>query len=299
LRYAARAVYGQDTNMMSGVIAAAVVAHVPTLSREEITPEFQATLVQGARRLGRELRLLKPDLWVIASTHWVSTFNWFATCHAEHEGLCVADEAPDLIPGTRYAYRGDAEFGAALVDAWKQCGIPAARNESPHYAWDYGTFVPLSHLDPAAEVPVVGIPVVMMADEVECMRAGAAIHATAQRLNRRVIFLASTALTHALVRGRHFMPTPERMEADSLFIDQLTRGAVHEAISGFSNYSRLAVAEMGGRALATLLGVLQALTESGISLQGKQYGDYAQSSGSGNANVLVAPPPIFASIGGA
>ena len=39
---------------MNGVIAAAVVAHVPTLSRAEITPDFQTTLVQGEHRLGRE-----------------------------------------------------------------------------------------------------------------------------------------------------------------------------------------------------------------------------------------------------
>ena len=38
---------------MSGVVAAAVVAHVPTLSRAEITPDFQRTLVDGERRLGR------------------------------------------------------------------------------------------------------------------------------------------------------------------------------------------------------------------------------------------------------
>ena len=84
---------------MSGVIAAAVIPHVPTLSRREITPDFQHTLVDGERELGRHLRSLAPDLWVIASTHWVSTFNWFATCQARHEGTCVADEAPDLIPG--------------------------------------------------------------------------------------------------------------------------------------------------------------------------------------------------------
>ena len=83
---------------MSGITATGIVAHVPTLSRAEITPEFQNTLVEGERRLGERLRALKPDLWVVVSTHWVSTFNWFATLQVNHEGICVADEAPDLIP---------------------------------------------------------------------------------------------------------------------------------------------------------------------------------------------------------
>ena len=281
---------------MSGVIAAAVVAHVPTLSRREITPHFQHTLVDGELELGRDLRSLKPDLWVVASTHWVSTFNWFATCQPQHEGTCVADEAPDLIPGMPYRYRGDPDFAVAVVDEWKRLEIPAARNDSPHYEWDYGTFVPLSHLDPGGEVAVVGVPVVLMADHAECVRAGAAIHATAQRLGRRAVFLASTALSHALVRGRHFMPTPERVDADQRLLSQLKRGAIDEVIAGFGNYSRVAVAEMGGRALATLLGVTKALSDEGVGLEGRQYGGYAQSSGSGNANLLIAVHETLARI---
>lgn len=281
---------------MSGIIAAAVVAHVPTLSRVEITPDFQRTLVDGERRLGEDLRALKPDLWVIASTHWVSTFNWFATCQPEHEGLCVADEAPDLIPGLPYHYRGDPQFGAALVEEWQRRSIPALRNESPHYEWDYGTFVPLSHLDPKAEIAVVGLPVVLMADHAECIKAGAAIAATAAALGRRAVFVASTALTHALVRGRHFMPTAARVDADQILIDRLKRGAIEEAIADFADYSRTTAAEMGGRALATMLGVILEIKNAGVALQGRQYGQYAQSSGSGNVNVLIADADTLAAM---
>jgi 3,4-dihydroxyphenylacetate 2,3-dioxygenase len=282
---------------MSGVIASAVVAHVPTLGRVEITPEFQQTLVQGERTLGSALRrTLKPDIWVIASTHWVSTFDWFATCQPVHEGMCVADEAPNLIPGIPYRYRGDPEFGAALVDELKGASVPAVRNESPHYEWDYGTFVPLSHLDPEAEVPVVGMPVVLMSDHAECMRAGAAIHTTAKRLGRRVVFLASTAFTHVLVRGRHNLPTPERMDADQRFIEQIKRGAIDEAVAGFGDYSRLVGAEMGGRVLATMLGVARAMSAEGQTLAARQYGEYAQSSASGNANLLIADRETLAQV---
>jgi 3,4-dihydroxyphenylacetate 2,3-dioxygenase len=282
---------------MTGVIAAATVAHVPTLGRAEITPDFQQTLVAGERTLGAGIRrALAPDLWVIASTHWVATFDWLPTCQPVHEGYCVADEAPNLIPGSRYKYRGDPEFGGALLEELDRASVPAARNDSPHYEWDYGTYVPLSHLDPQAEVAVVGIPTVLMADHAECMRAGAAVHATAKRLGRRVVFLASTAFSHVLVRGRHNWPAPERMEADKRFIGQLKAGAIDEAVAGFTEYSRFTGAEMGGRILATLLGVLQALKGEGTPLAGRQFGEYAQSSASGNANVLVADPGTLAKV---
>jgi 3,4-dihydroxyphenylacetate 2,3-dioxygenase len=282
---------------MTGVIAAALVAHVPTLGRAENTPEYQQTLVQAERVMGAALReVLKPDLWVIVSTHWVSTFDWFTTCQPKHEGLCVAQEAPNLIPGLPYAYRGDPEFGAALVDAWKEDGVAAVRNEAENYRWDYGTYVPLKHIDPGAEVPVVGLPVVLMADHKECLRAGAAVHVTAKRLRRRVVFLGSTALSHQLVRGRQHWPTPERVEADKRFVEQLKKGAIDEAIAGFTDYSRMVVAEMGGRALATLMGVASAMSRDGTALAARQFGDYAQSSGSNNAVLLMGAPETLSAV---
>ena len=273
--------------MNPGVIAAAVVPHVPTLGLPENTPEFQLTLVEGERALGRALRAVKPDLFVVNSSHWICTFGWYATCQSIHEGVCVADEAPDLIPGIPYRRKGDAEFATALVEQWQAQGIPGGRNDTPHYAWDYGSLVPLLYLDPDSEVPVVQIPTVIMADHAECMKSGRAVHETAKRLGRRVVFLASSAFTHDLVRGRHFKPTPEREALDQRFIDQLKRGAVNESLAWFAEYSRAVVAEMNGRPLAALLGALQAMGEDGAKLAGEQFGDYAQSSGSGNANVVV------------
>lgn len=282
---------------MSGVVAAAVVAHVPTLGRAEITPDFQQTLVAGERELGAALRRrLAPDLWVIVSAHWVATFDWVVTCQSVHQGMCVADEAPNLIPGLPYRYRGDAEFAGALVEAFGAAGVPAARNDSEHYEWDYGTYVPLKYLDPDAQVAVVGIPSVLMANHEECLKAGETVHAVAKRLGRRAVFLASTAFAHVLVRGRHNWPTPERVAADKAFIERLKAGALDEAIAGFGDYSRLVGAEMGGRPLATLLGVLRAMAADGAAIAGRQYGEYAQSSASGNAVVLVADRGTLATL---
>ena len=130
---------------------------------------------------GRALRDLKPDLFVVNSAHWICTFGWYATCQSVHEGMCVADEAPDLIPGIRYRRKGDSEFASALVEEWQTQGVPGGHNDTPHYAWDYGSLVPLLHLDPEAEVPVVQMPTVILANHAECMKAGRAVHATAKR----------------------------------------------------------------------------------------------------------------------
>jgi hypothetical protein len=44
---------------------------------------------------------------------------------------------------------------------------------------------------------------------------------------------------------------------------------------------------MNGKPLAAFLGALQGMGEDGARLAGEQFGGYAQSSGSGNANVVV------------
>jgi 3,4-dihydroxyphenylacetate 2,3-dioxygenase len=183
-----------------------------------------------------------------------------------------------------------------LVEAWKEAGVAAVRNEADNYRWDYGTFVPLQYIDPAGEVAVVGVPVVLMADHGECLRAGAAVHATAKKLGKRVVFLASTALSHLLVRGRHNWPTPERVEADKRFIEFLKRGAIDEVIQGFTEYSKKVVAEMGGRALATMVGVVSAMSRDGKAMAARQFGDYAQSSGSNNAVLLIADQDTLAAV---
>ena len=280
---------------MTGIVAAAIVAHVPTMGLAKNTPPFQETLVDAERVMGRTLReTLRPDLWVIVSAHWVATFDWLVTAQPVHEGHCVADEAPNLIPGVPYRYRGDPEFAAAVVDGLAAESIPSVRNDSEFYEWDYGTFVPLQHLDPKAEVPVVGLPTVLMSDHAECLKVGRVVHATAKRLGRRAVFLASTALSHVLVRGRANLPTPERIAADERFVGQLSRGEIDAAIDGFADYSRFTGAEMGGRPLATYLGVARAIKHEGGALASKQYGGYAQSSGSYNAVLLTAPVDTLA-----
>ena len=282
---------------MTGVIATAVVAHVPTLGLAKNTPEYQQTLVAAERSMGADLRnSLKPDLWVVVSTHWVATFDWLVTMHAMHEGICVADEAPNLLPGVPYKFRGDPEFAGALVETFGDAEIPSAPNDSPHYEWDYGTFVPLQYIDPDSEIPVVCLPSVLMASHEECLRAGAAVHATAKRLGRRVVVVTSSALSHVLARGRQNWPTPERVAADHRFINRLKEGALVETIGGFTEYSRFVGAEMGGRPLATMLGAAKAMAGEGKPVTGRQYGDYAQSSGSGNAVVLMTDSDTLASI---
>ncbi len=99
--------------------------------------------------------------------------------------------------------------------------------------------------------------------------------------------VVSNALTHAIVRGPDKWPTEENMALDHRFIDMITAANVDEAIDWLPEYARTAKCEMGGRGLGVFLGAAEALQERSAKLTGKQYGPYAQSSASGNANLML------------
>src|SRR5262249_23965048 len=213
----------------------------------------------GLKQMGQALRGLRPDLFVVNSAHWACTFNWYATVQDPHRGVCVADEAPDLMPGTPYERKGEPAFARAFVEVLRSAGIPALPNDSPHYAWDYGSLVPLLYLDPQAEVPVVQIPTVHKGSLDEAVGVGRLLERVAQATGRRVCVIASTALSHALERGPEKWPTPERIELDQQLIGHLERGEVARLLEWLPTYSRQAVAEMGGRVLAVMSAGLAAL----------------------------------------
>ena len=270
---------------MAGIIRTVVAPHTPRMGIEEEAPDFVRALIQGQREMGEEIRAAKPDVLIINSAHWVCTFNWHVTCQAEHKGRCVADEAPELIDGIPYHWKGDPELARAILTEFSEANIPGNPNDSAHFQWDYGSWVPAKYLDPQAQVPIILIGAVVSADIEECLKAGAAIRRAAEQTGRRAVFAASCSFTHELVRGPAQWPTEERQKLDHQFIELLTSGQIADAKAWFPEYNKAVVAEMGGRTLATFLGCLDETSE--VTYYGRQYGPYTQSSGSGNANILL------------
>ena len=278
--------------MAGGVIASAIVPHTPRMGVEETAPDFVRPLIQGQRDLGEELRALNPDVIILQSSHWVSTFNWYVTVNKIHEGVCIADEAPDLIPGSPYKYNGDPEFGHAVVDAIKGADLAVGLMDSPHFKWDYASYVPLHYLDPDATVPVVLMPSVICSDLDENLKVGGLVHDAAVKSNKKAIFLGSCALAHKVVRGPHLWPSEEHMDTDKKLISMFCEGKIDALIDWLPDYARDVVTEMGGRPMAGMLGATAAMANansSGNGVRGKQWGPYGQSSGSGNASICVLP----------
>ena len=76
----------------------------------------------------------------------------------------------------------------------------------------------------------------------------------------------------------------------------LKRGDIESVIDKFPEYANKCVVEMGGRAIATMLGASRAVAADNGQLAALQFGDYAQSSGSGNANLVISDQKTLAAL---
>ena len=275
--------------MSGGLLASVVASHSPRMGVEASAPEFIRGLIDGLRELGGAVCALEPDAIVLHSAHWVSTFWWYVPSHETHEGVCVADEAPDLIPGSRYRWPGEPALATAIAETLRAADIDCRTFESPHWIWDYGCYVPLHYMDPESAIPVVLLPTVVCSDPDENRKVGRLVHEVGKATAKRIVFVSSCALSHDVVRGPDLWPTEERQKLDRKFIELTTEGRVAELTAWIAEFIRDGVAEMGGRTISSMVGGIEALAEDHGELVGTQFGPYAQSSGSGNAHVAVFP----------
>lgn len=252
-----------------------VAPHVPSICHLDQVPEFQQEIVAGLKKVSEEIAEINPDVIVLISCHWPSTFNHYVDCTPVHKGLLTAMEIPEVIKDVPYNYQGDEELGRQLVQAGQGAGIPVIELNDPHYVWDYGTLVPLRHLVPNENIPVVNMCVTLTASLEETYNWGQAIADVLRKSDKKVVFVASGAFSHSLVRGRHNYPTLAEQAMDRQFLELLMNKEYQAAYEMLPQYAGAAKVESGGRHLAMLLAMLD--EESNPAYYGA-----GQSSGSWN-----------------
>jgi 3,4-dihydroxyphenylacetate 2,3-dioxygenase len=256
------------------------VAHSPRIAFPEKSGPVWADLIAAMRQAGEALRANKPDAVVLASTHWVTSFNIYADAAPRHTGVLTAQECPDLLRAIPYDFPGDPALAEAIVAEGKSAGLPTIAFHEPTHMLDYGTVIPMSYLVPDATLPCVPIPVCLMSDVAESLALGAAIRSAIEKSGKRVAVISSSAFAHNLVRGPERWPTEEEQGLDRHFIQLLSNHhTAPTARAIFASFAARAKYEMGGRAIATLMGAL------GDDFDGRLLG-YGPSSGSGNPVIV-------------
>jgi|SRR6185437_12883634 len=261
------------------IVVGICAAHSPRIAFEEKAGAVWHDLIRAMHRAAGTLAERKPDVVVIVSAHWVTSFNIYVEASKRHKGILTAMECPDLLRAIPYDFPGDPELAGSIVEHGKSLGMPVIATDEPSYVEDYGTIVCLQYLTPKWNVPVVSLPVCLMSSLEECMQLGAAVREAVEHSGRRAAIVSSSAFAHNLVRGPERWPTPEEKAVDDHLIELMTQGRLETARALLPTFAHQAQYEMGGRAVATLLGAL------GDGWKGTFYG-YGPSSGSGNPVII-------------
>jgi len=241
---------------MMSIELSMLVPHAPSLCHEDQAPDFQQNIIAGFKEVAKQMSQIKPDVIVLVSCHWPSTFAHYVDCNSVHEGLLTATEAPDMIKDVPYHYPGDEDLANQLVQAGKKASIPVEGVYGNHFEWDYGTIVPLRYLVPKEDIPVINLSVTLAANLEETYKWGQEIAKVLKETKKKVVFISSGALSHNLVRGRHNMPTIAEHSLDKEFVHLIMNKEYKAAYQMLPQYASMAKVESGGRHVAMLLGVI-------------------------------------------
>ncbi|MGS2777051.1 DODA-type extradiol aromatic ring-opening family dioxygenase [Robertmurraya sp. GLU-23] len=251
-----------------------LVPHVPSICHEDAVPDFQRNMVEGLKEVAKDIERIAPDVIVLVSCHWPSTFFHYVDCTPEHKGILTAYEAPDLIKDIPYYYPGDADLANQLVQAGVNAGLQVQGVNDPYYIWDYGTVVPLRYLVPKEDIPIINLSVTLAASIEETYKWGQEIAKVLHATEKKVVFVSSGALSHNLVRGRHNKPTVAEHSLDKQFIEFVMNKDYQAAYEMLPEYARMARVESGGRHLAMLFSMLQKDDEVAYLADGQSSGSW-------------------------
>lgn len=180
------------------IVAAMAVPHPPIILPEIGRGEEKkiARTTAAYREVMRRAAALEPDTVVITSPHATLYSDYF---HISPGKKAVGDFSAFRCPEVKIEAAYDDVFSKALADACAADNLPAGFLGEREPALDHGTMIPLYFLQPELKKPVkvVRIGLSGLAADVH-YRLGQMIKETAEKLGRRVVFIASGDLSHKL-----------------------------------------------------------------------------------------------------
>ena len=182
------------------ILAAMVVPHPPIIMPEVGHGEerkIQKT-IDAYKKVSRLAAALNPETIVVSSPHSILYADYF---HISPGDRATGNFARFRAPGLSISVNYDTEFVKALSDNAAANDLRAGTFGERDASLDHGTLIPLKFLEQAGidfgKVKVVRIGLSGQSNA-EHYRFGQLISQTADRLNRRVMYVASGDLSHKL-----------------------------------------------------------------------------------------------------
>lgn len=288
---------------MGEVVGAALLAHVPTIMlpeavRKDLNNGKEISLVPGLKKLRRDVfETLDYDTVVVLDSHWATTVEFVITSAAERSGLFTSEELPRGMSQIPYAIKGDPELANSLSKYDEKNGTWITPIADPHLPIFYAT-VNLWHylgrgLD---EKRWISMSVCQTATPEDFIRAGRALGEAIRDSDRKVLLVASGALSHTFHKLRDLRKheasdpkhiySPEAYEYDLKVLEWMKEGNHAAILEDFDNFKKYKP-EAG---FFHYLAMAGAIGEEAWTSKGELYSEYENSIGTGQVHVWFPAP---------
>lgn len=288
---------------MGQVVGAALLAHVPTIMlpesvRKDLNDGKEISLVPGLKRLRKEIfENLDYDTVIVLDSHWATTVEFVVTAAAERSGLYTSEELPRGMSQIPYSLKGDPELAHAIARYDEKNGTWITPISDPHLPIFYATLNLWHYLGRGLdEKRWISVSVCQTGTPEDFIRAGRAIGEAIRDTDRKVLILASGALSHTFHKLRdlrkHEASDPSHIFSKEAYLYDLQvlewmKAGNHKAIlDDFETFKKFKP-EAG---FFHYLAMAGALGESANTAKGVLYSEYENSIGTGQVHVYFPEP---------
>ncbi len=296
---------------MGEVVGAGMVAHVPTMVlpdeiRLELNEGSEISLISGIEDLRKHH--LDPladdpgiDTIIVFDTHWFTTFEFVITSHERRSGLFTSEELPRGMSQIPFDFPGDPELAEAIGVEATKAGTWITPIDDPYLPIHYATTNLLPFLQGCGGTGAqaekwISISIPQTGETDDFLLAGEVIGRAIERSDRRVVLLASGALSHKfwpLKALRDHEPsdpvhirTDEHRAADLERLDWMYEGRHDRIIDTMDDFMRFTPEGRFGHYLM----MAAAIGGRECTATGRRYGEYENAVGTGQAHVWFDRP---------
>jgi len=280
---------------MGEVVGAGLLAHVPTIMLPEDT---RRELNGGAlTELRRDVfEVLDYDTVVVLDSHWFTTVEFVVTAQDRRAGLFTAEELPRGMCRIPYDFRGDPELARQIAGRSRDHSTWITAIDDQYLPIFYATLNLWKFLGEGLDKQWVSVSVAQTGELEDFLRAGRAIGDAVEATDRRVLLVASGALSHTFWKLRQLrdheaadlshIRTPEAREADEERIGWFKDGDHKRVLDTMPEFMRYRPEAM----FAHYLMMVAAIGEGDCAAPARQYGEYENSIGTGQVHLWFDRP---------
>lgn len=288
---------------MGEVVGAGLIAHVPTIvlppgARRELNHGEDSTLVSGLQQLRKDVfETSDYDTVVVLDSHWATTVEFVVTAQKRRSGLFTSEELPRGMRQRPYDFPGDPELAHLIASKGEEHSTWITAIEDDHLPIFYATTNLWEFLGQGLpDKRWISIGVCQTADMEDNLRLGRALGDAIAESDRKVMLIASGAMSHTFwplrklrdheAAGVEHIFTPEAVEADRERLEWFAAGDHARVLDTMPEFYRYKPEARFGHYLM----MMGALGEGDCKAQGRQYGKYENSIGTGQVHVWFDRP---------